>query len=120
MFRVIIAGSRYFNDYGMFCETTDRLLKNKREANEEIVILSGHCHGADLLGERYALERGYRLEIYRAQWTEYGPSAGPRRNRRMAERADALIAFWNGMSNGTRNMIEEARKAGLDVRIKRY
>ena len=29
----------------------------------------------------------------------------------MAQNADALIAFWNGESRGTKNMIENAKKA---------
>ena len=42
------------------------------------------------------------------------------RNAVMADNADALIAYWDGISRGTKNMIDEARKRGLAVRIKRY
>lgn len=42
------------------------------------------------------------------------------RNREMAANADALIAFWDGKSRGTKNMIEEAQKRGLKVSIKHY
>lgn len=35
----------------------------------------------------------------------------------MADYADALIAFWDGKSRGTKNMIELATKQGLKVRI---
>lgn len=57
MFRVIIAGTRHFKDYALLCRYADTLLEKKREAGEGIVIVSGHCRGADLLGERYARER---------------------------------------------------------------
>ena len=43
------------------------------------------------------------------------PEALPR-----AKNADALVAFWDGMSLGTRHMIEIARSRGLKVRVKRY
>jgi hypothetical protein len=33
----------------------------------------------------------------------------------MAQYADALIAFWDGKSKGTANMINEAKKQGLTV-----
>jgi hypothetical protein len=33
----------------------------------------------------------------------------------MVEYADALIALWDGQSRGTRNMIEEAQRRGLQV-----
>lgn len=46
--------------------------------------------------------------------------AGIMRNAVMADNADALIAYWDGISRGTKNMIDEARKKGLAVRIKRY
>ena len=39
------------------------------------------------------------------------------RNRQMAENADALIAYWDGESRGTKNMIEEAKKRGLKIPI---
>ena len=79
MFRVIIAGTRHFNDYGLLREYADKLLENKRAAGEKIIILSGHCYGADLLGERYARERGYPVEVYEAQCSDgfsRPPSAG--------------------------------------------
>ena len=38
----------------------------------------------------------------------------------MAEYADALIAFWDGESRGTKNMIELAKKKGLKIRIVKY
>lgn len=34
--------------------------------------------------------------------------------------ADALVAFWDGKSRGTRNMIHEATKHGLKRRIVFY
>lgn len=130
-FRVIIAGSRYFYDYGLLCQVCDKILKNKRTSGGEIIIVSGHCHGADVLGERYAKERKYACEIYPAKWTERGYKAGPERNELMASKADALIAFYNGRSTGTGGMIEIARqeakkrakdggKRGFSIRIVMY
>jgi hypothetical protein len=42
------------------------------------------------------------------------------RNYRMADNADALIAFWDGTSRGTANMINIARKKNLPVRVIQY
>lgn len=119
LFKVIIAGTRNFNDYSILCEYVDRMLVNKKNS-DDIVIVSGHCRGADALGERYANERGYAIEMYPPDWEKYGKSAGVRRNREMANNANALIAFWDGKSRGTKNMIEEARACGLLVRVKIY
>lgn len=38
----------------------------------------------------------------------------------MAEYADALLAYWDGKSRGTKNMIDEAQRRGLKVGIKQY
>lgn len=119
-FRVIIAGTRYFNDYAVLCAVCDRLLADKVKQGFDIVIVSGGCAGADMLGEAYAKERGYQVERYPAQWERYGKKAGRIRNAEMANNADALIAYWNGESRGTRHMIETAREKGLAIRIHRY
>lgn len=119
MFKVIIAGGRYFHDYKLLREFVDYKLSRVREI-DTIEIVSGHCHGADLLGEAYARERKYGCKIFPAKWSVYGQAAGPMRNRQMAEYADALIAFWNGRSKGTKNMIDTARELGLKVSVKYY
>ena len=115
-FRVIIAGSRGFDNYQILSETCDFFLKKK----ENVVIVSGHARGADQFGERYANERGYPLEIYTADWKTYGKSAGFRRNEQMGDIANALIAFWDGESHGTKHMIEYAKTKGLIIRIYNY
>lgn len=117
MFRVIIAGTRTFNDYELLRSYADFKLSR---INDTIEIVSGGASGADALGERYAQERGYSIARYPAAWGEYGRGAGPRRNREMAMNADALLAFWDGKSPGTKNMIEEAKARGLKVGIKYY
>lgn len=117
MFRVIIAGGRDFNDYQLLSSTMDNLLQN---ITEEIVVVCGQARGADTLGEQYAKERGYRVDYYPADWKRYGKRAGYLRNEQMAQNADALVAFWDGKSRGTKLMIGLAKKYELKVRIQRY
>lgn len=117
MFRVIIAGSRDFSNYQLLCEKMDKLLTN---INEPIAVLCGKARGTDTLGERYAHERGYEVRYFPADWERYGRSAGYRRNTQMAENADALVAFWDGKSMGTRHMISIAKSHGLKVRVVKF
>ena len=117
-YKVIIAGCRDFTDYELLREKCDYHLQNLRL--EDIVIVSGHASGADSLGERYAQERGFQLETYPADWQAHGRAAGPIRDAKMANVAHALIAFWDGKSRGTKNMIETARKYNLKVAVVRY
>ncbi len=117
MFRVIIAGGRDFNNYALLEQTMDRLLEN---VQDEIVVVCGMARGADSLGEQYAQSRGYTVYYYSAKWDIYGKSAGYRRNEKMAQNADALVAFWDGQSRGTKHMIDIANRHKLNVRVIRY
>lgn len=118
-FKVIIAGTRDFADYELLKEKCDAILSSKK-MDYNIVIVSGTARGADRLGERYARERGYRIDRHPADWDRDGNSAGPIRNALMADNAHALIAFWDGRSRGTMNMIRTAKAKGLMVRIVDY
>jgi hypothetical protein len=113
MIKVIIAGGRYFDNYNKLCQACDEILKDQIK----IEIASGACKGADLLGERYANERNYPIKQFPADWRRYEKSAGHKRNAEMAIYADMLIAFWDGKSKGTKNMIELATQAGLKVKV---
>lgn len=114
--KIIIAGGRDFDNYDRLRSYCDHLLQNKTE----IEIVSGTAKGADKLGERYAEERGYPVKRFVADWGTFGKKAGYLRNEDMAIYADALIAFWDGMSSGTQHMIRIAEKNNLEIRIYRY
>lgn len=111
--KVIIAGSRTITDYDLICRMCDRILSEQTD----IEIVSGTARGVDKLGERYAKERDYILHKFPADWDKYGKGAGYLRNEEMAKYADALIAFWDGSSKGTKNMIDLANRYGLKIRV---
>lgn len=115
-FKVIVAGGREFDDYELLKMKLDILLQNK----EEVIIVSGAARGADKLGERYAKERGYAISSHPANWNRYRNSAGYVRNREMAKLGDALVAFWDGKSKGTRHMIDLAEDENLMIRVIKY
>lgn len=118
-YRIIIAGNRTFNNYALLKEQCEYLLHESMVVNN-IVIVSGHAAGADTLGERFAAEHGLKCELHPADWKRYGKAAGPIRNAEMAAVSDALIAFWDGKSRGTRSMINLARDKGMTVAIVRF
>lgn len=118
-FKVIIAGSRGFSNYKLLKEQCNKYLHEKRRTCN-IIIVSGHARGADTLGERYAQDEGFALEVYPAQWKKLGKQAGYRRNEQMAEVADALIAFWDGESKGTKHMIDIMNNKGLPTKVVNY
>ena len=75
---------------------------------DNIIILSGHCRGTDMMAEKYAKERGYSLELYPAKWSVYGRCAGVIRNKEIVNNSDLIVAFWDGKSKGTKNLIDNA------------
>lgn len=115
MMHIIIAGCRDFNDYAVVEKEVMNYI-GKFIDKVEIEIISGGASGVDALGERFAKEHNLRLKVVPADWKTYGRSAGPRRNEQMARMAGTLIAFWDGESRGTKNMIDTAKRLGLRVK----
>lgn len=84
------------------------------------VVLSGNARGADRLGEMWAYEKGVPCECFPADWNKHGKSAGYIRNAQMADKAEALIALWDGKSHGTKHMIALAKQKGLRVYVHNF
>lgn len=118
MKKVVIAGGRDFCDYEEARTFIDSVLDTK--GKDDYCILSGGCSGADKIGEKYALEHGFKIEYHLAKWSKYKRAAGPVRNREMAEHCDFLICFWNRKSKGTLSMIEEIKKLNKEIYIMYY
>ena len=117
-FKVVICGSRTFNNYNILKAFCDKILINKAKTHE-LVVISGNAKGADVLGERYAEEKGYKCSKYPANWDKHGKGAGFMRNDEMLKIADGVIAFSKAKSKGTEHMIQIAKQAGKGVRVYR-
>lgn len=124
--RIIIAGSRDFNDYDKLEKIMNDFFShfykyNKNKQYSCVKIISGTARGADTLGERYADEYGYEVVKFPADWDNLGKKAGIVRNAEMAKYAvedghdGVLVAFWDGKSKGTEHMINIAKRYGLAV-----
>lgn len=113
--KLIISGSRTYNNYNAIKKYLDSYLKN---ITEEIEIVSGaHWEGVDLLGEQYAKENNHSLKRCPADWKKYGKPAGPIRNREMDEYSTHCICFWDGKSRGTKDMYDIAMEKGLITKL---
>jgi hypothetical protein len=115
--RVIVCGGRDFQDKDFCFRKLDEIISPLKN----IEIVSGNAKGADAFGEEYALKKGLKLSVFKADWKKYGRAAGPIRNREMYHYAledhPMIIAFWDGVSKGTKNMIDVASKNGADIHI---
>lgn len=104
--KVIIAGSRHITP----AFNGEKILKFAiKESGFDITeVISGGARGVDTMGEYWAIENNIPFTRFMADWKEYGPAAGPRRNIQMAQYAvpdGGLIAVWDGSSRGTEHMI---------------
>ena len=124
--RVIIAGSREFNDYELLKKFAIEIITKKTMLPDLTRIVSGGARGADTLGERFANEMGLEITRFIPDWDGLGKRAGYVRNAEMAKFAvednndGLLIAFWDGKSRGTKHMIDLAKRYGLEVHVVNY
>lgn len=110
--KTIIAGSRTITDY--------QAVKNAIEWSGFKIteVVSGHCRGVDLLGERWAKENKIPVktfEVTQEEWKALGKSAGPIRNAKMAVHGEQLIAIQEGQSSGTAHMIKLAKSKKIPI-----
>ena len=102
--RILIAGSRVIpNREFVWDDLIHRVLTMYGTYGVEIV--SGMARGADMIGYEFAKHFLIDTKEFPADWDKHGKSAGYIRNKEMSEYADELIAYWDGKSNGTKNMI---------------
>ena len=112
--KLIIAGSRDFNDYFLMCKSIASLGFKVDE------VVSGGARGADSLGEKWAFEHLVPVRYFPAHWVEEGRAAGINRNHKMGNYADYLIAFWDGKSPGTLDMITYMQQLGKPVEVIKF
>jgi len=133
MKRVIIAGGRDFGnrllpdgsaDEAWAKRCKDRLIiecdRLHLHDGDEWQLVCGMAKGADRLGHNWAADTGLKIWEYPADWKTHGKGAGYIRNELMAKNADMLIAFWDGQSRGTKDMILRAVAHGLEIHVFKY
>lgn len=106
-----IIGSRGFDNYDMVCKELETI------EEQILIVVSGGAKGADSLGERWGTERGKEILIFKPDWGKFGKRAGYIRNEDIVKNSDKIIAFWDGVSRGTKHSIELAQKLGKECKI---
>lgn len=108
---MIIAGCRDW-------EATRRCIQEAVEESgfEVTELVCGMAKGIDTSGKLWADNEGIPVKPF-PYLSGLGKAGGPARNRQMAAYADALIAFWDGKSRGTLNMIREMQAVKKPYRV---
>ena len=105
--KVAVIGSRGLtvSDFGRY------LPENTTE------IVSGGAKGVDTSAKEYAKSNVIKLTEFLPEYTKYGRSAPLKRNITRIEYSDIVLAFWDGKSRGTKFVIDNCRKLGVEVRV---
>ena len=105
--KVAVIGSRglIVNDLGKY------LPENTTE------IVSGGAKGIDTCARNYALSHDLKLTEFLPEYNKYGRGAPLKRNLQIIEYADVVIAFWDGKSRGTKYVIDNCKKQGVQVDV---
>ena len=115
---IVISGSRYWKD------DKYNIVKEELKKYPNSFIIVGDCKGVDSLAVRAAKELGYKYQIFYANWSKYGNSAGPKRNNEMIielqkrnETNKFVLSFHDKLSEskGTINLMTNAQTNGIAI-----
>lgn len=117
--RVLVCGSR---NYGFKLHERDHVFGVIEEFTapaSEITIIHGAAKGVDTAAGYWAKLTNNNCLVFPADWAKHGKAAGPIRNKQMLDegKPDLVIAFLAPNSRGTKNMIEQAERAGVPVEV---
>ncbi len=119
-YKILVCGGRHFESYGLLKVVLGKLIEKFHIDISMSEIVSGHCQGADMLGEKYAEEYGISVKCFPADWEKYKRKAGPIRNKQMIDYISGfenklVVAFTTADTVGTRNTIKLAQKNNIPM-----
>lgn len=80
-------------------------------------IISGGAKGVDASAREYALAHDIKLTEFRPDYARFGKGAPLKRNLEIINNADMVLAFWDGVSRGTKFVIDNCEKRGVMVKV---
>ena len=131
--KIIVAGGRDFTNKEMMKDFLQCMYQNGN-LDDSLELVCGMAKGADMTAYELFEEEGLVVHERPADWQDmsepcvvgtnyfgkYNKLAGMKRNHAMGDEADILVAFWDGSSKGTKDMIEYMNKLGKPVHIVKY
>lgn len=111
--KVAIVGSRDWNNYNLFKSYIDKF----REYIQIDMIISGGARGVDSMSYEYAVEKGITFVCHPPKPEEGYPNKFFRRNVRIINQAECVIAFPKGKSSGTRHSISLAKRLNKELYV---
>ena len=111
--KVAIVGSRTWTDASSIHRYIDRLIAE----HADLTIVSGAAPGVDRIAAGYAVSMGLTVIEHHADWKRHGRTAGAIRNQAIVSDSDAVVAFWDGVSRGTKITLDIARRKGITAKV---
>ncbi len=112
--RILVTGSRGLDNISQVEGVLSQYIAVKD------TVIHGACpSGVDAIADDYARRYFNDVLVAPADWKTHGRAAGPIRNKEMITRfePDVVVAVWDGVSRGTRNMIDLALKAKIETHV---
>jgi hypothetical protein len=113
--KIAVVGSRDFVDVSLLYKILNDLKEYYNSFDPFDLLISGGAKGVDSLAEQYAKEHGIKTKIFLPDYLKHQQGAPIRRNLLIVKEADLIVAFWNGKSKGTKNVMMTARKLNKAV-----
>src|SRR5687768_10377162 len=105
--RVAVIGSRTFTDYALLEETLKHIYISE--------LITGEAEGTDKLAKRYAVEHNINFHEI-----SHDDQSIQNRTYQIINKAQLVIAFWDGKSQGTCDLVKYAQKHNKNIRIKNF
>ncbi|MBO4452488.1 MAG: DUF2493 domain-containing protein [Clostridia bacterium] len=81
------------------------------------LIITGGAEGIDAIAEKFADRKGIKKLVIYPDYELYGKSAPLIRDKLIVDRADLVIAIWDGESGGTGYTISYAKRRGVPTQV---
>lgn len=123
--KVAIVGSRSITDRDYVTYHLDMLLGTDKHDSHvclPITVLSGGASGVDTIAREWAEAYGFDFVLFKPYHmiddkAAYSPRYFFTRNKQIVDNADKVIVFWDGVSTGTKHVIEYSKKRGKPLEV---
>lgn len=103
--KLAVVGSRGFEQTQLVITKLEKLW----ESRKDLEIVTGGADGPDKVAEQWAREKGIPVEVFLPDDPE-DKSSYIKRNAKIVEASNAMMAFWDGVSAGCLDSIIRGKK----------
>lgn len=127
---ILVTGSRSINEEQKIRDLLDKhRVAVEDQGGTVIALVEGDAVGVDRICGAWAVDNNVTpvsCPITQEYIASFGPGAGHMRNQYMLEKLESWrakggkclpLAFWDGSSSGTKDMILRMRKAGFEPHV---